>query len=78
MLYECGCSQRVIDIPTVMFFIISDAELKSLCIQDYGTEVNDPFYESYLEMGDKVIEDTDEDEEDVSPDIDYTFINFED
>jgi hypothetical protein len=50
MLYNCSCDQKVIDIPTKLYCIISDAELERLCMDNNnGCQISNIWYGSYTE-----------------------------
>jgi len=49
MLYQCSCDQRVIDIPTKLYFMISNDELDRLCTEGEGCQINNAWYKSYIE-----------------------------
>jgi hypothetical protein len=49
MLYNCSCDQRVIDIPTKLYFTISDTELERICIEGFGCQIGNVWYASFAE-----------------------------
>lgn len=49
MLYNCGCDQRVIEIPTGKYFVMSDAQLEERCMEGAGCQISNPFYGSFAE-----------------------------
>jgi len=49
MLYQCCQDARVIDIPTKLYYTISDNELDRLCTEGNGAQISNPFYGSYAE-----------------------------
>lgn len=77
MTYECGC-MKTIEIDTVFFTYLTQAELNRRCHEpNSGSEVSNPWHKSYLETGDRDIDDEeDEDDqrevEDPTPYIDYS------
>lgn len=63
MLFQCPC-MRTISISTSFYMRASNSELMNMCYEGYGTDEADPFAGSYLETGDRIIEqDEDEDPE---------------
>ena len=49
MLYQCPCDQRVINLPTELYFTVSDNELERICTAGSGCQISNPFYNSYAE-----------------------------
>lgn len=49
MLYQCSCDSRVVEIPTPLYFTISDNELERICSAGAGCQISNPFYASYAE-----------------------------
>lgn len=49
MLYNCSCDQRVIDIPTKLYFTISDSELERICVDGNGCQISNVWYASFAE-----------------------------
>ncbi len=75
MLYEY--EGRTFRLTLGEFFGVSDYELQKMCVRDNGCQVSsiqDPFYSSYLNEGDRDIEDPDDNEEweDPHPEMDLT------
>lgn len=65
MLYSCCQDDRVIDIPTKLWLMISDNELNRLCTEGNGAAIGSCWYGSYLETNGKVLskEEIEEEEE---------------
>jgi len=83
MLYNCGCN-RTIEIDTTFFFFLSVQELERRCHEpNNGSETGNPWQNSYLETGDRLLPEDEEDYEDERepedpyPDIDLTMIGYE-
>jgi len=50
ILYSCKCDQRVIEIPTRVYFSISDNELERLCTEsNFPAFINDVWYGAILD-----------------------------
>lgn len=79
MLYQCS-EGGTLTIPTKFFFFLSNHELNCRCLESGVRGVVDPFTDSYLINGEQ--EDADEveeddQEEDESPDVDYSMIGLD-
>ena len=48
MLYSCPCDQRVVDIPTHIYFQMSESYLQDVCTQGNGWQISNPFHSSHL------------------------------